>query len=242
MNSFSNRLQAGELLARQLEEYAGRQDVVVLALPRSGVPVAYAIAARLECPLDILLVGKLGVPGHEDMTMGAVSSRGVCVLRPETIALLDIPPDEIETMAQRELREIKRRESAYRAVRPQHDLKDRVVIVADDGLVSGATMLAAVRTLRHEHPARVIVAVPVATPDSIAELRAEVEAVVCLHVPDWFTSVAQWYEDASPVEDAQIMEYLRQAAQWRLPAESAAQAALQATRASRKNAPAARSS
>lgn len=242
MNPFSNRLQAGQLLAEQLEEYAGRQDVAVLALPRSGVPVGYAIAARLECPLDILLVGKLGVPGHEDMAMGAVSSRGVCVLRPETIALLDIPPDVIETMAQRELREMKHRESAYRAIRPQHDLKDRVVIVADDGLVSGATMLAAVRTLRHEHPARIIVAVPVATPDSIAELRAEVETVICLQVPEWFASVAQWYEDASPVEDAQVMEYLRQAAQWRLPDEAGAQASHHGASSSRNNAPAARPS
>jgi putative phosphoribosyl transferase len=242
MNPFSNRLHAGQLLARQLEEYAGRQDVVVLALPRGGVPIGYAIASRLECPLDVFLVGKLGVPGHEDMALGAVSSRGVCVLRPETIALMDIPPDAIEAMAQRELREMKRRESAYRATYPQQELKDRIVIVADDGLVSGATMLAAVRALRHEHPTQIIVAVPVATPDSIVELRAEVETVICLQVPEWFTSVGQWYEDASPVEDAQVMEYLRQAAQWRLPDAAGAQSSILAQPLHQENVPPARPS
>jgi predicted phosphoribosyltransferase len=225
MDPFRNRLQAGHLLAQQLEEFAGRPDTVVLALPRGGVPVGYAIASRLECPLDVLLVSKLGVPGHEDMALGAVSSRGVCVLRPETIALMDIPPDVIEAMAQRELSEMKRRELSYRAIRPPHELKDRLVIVADDGLVSGATMLAAVRSLRHEHPAQIIVAVPVASADSITELRTEVETVICLLVPDWLTSVGQWYEDSSSVDDSSVMEYLREAAHWRHPDGAEAQSA-----------------
>ncbi len=223
MNPFPDRLQAGQLLARQLEAYAGRHDVVVLALPRGGVPVGYAIAARLESPLDVLLVGKLGVPGHEDMSLGAVSSRGVCVLRPEAIAMMDLPPELIETMAHAELRELRRRELAYRVLRPAMDVQGKVVIVADDGLATGASMLAAVKTLRHEHPAQIIVAVPVATADSIAELHDEADAVICLQVPDWFTSVGQWYEDFHQVSDSQVMDYLRRAAQWHIPQEAGVQ-------------------
>jgi len=219
MKPFSNRLQAGQILSRQLEEYAGRRDVVVLALPRGGVPIGFAIAARLESPLDVFFVRKLGVPGHEDLTLGAVSSRGICVLRPETIALMDIPPEVIEAVAHRELREIKQLERAYRAVRPELVLKDRIVIVADDGLVTGATMLAAVRALRHEHPAQIVVAIPVGTEESVAELRAEADAVICLQVPAWIPSVAQWYEDFSSVDEAQAMDYLLKAAHWRMPDE-----------------------
>jgi predicted phosphoribosyltransferase len=240
MDLFRNRVQAGKLLAQQLEEYAGRPDVVVLALPRGGVPVGYAIASRLECPLDVFLVGKLGVPGHEDMAVGAVSSRGVCVLRPETIALMDIPPDVIEAMAQRELDEMKRRERAYRAIRSPQELKGRVVIMADDGLVSGATMLAAVRALRHEHPSQIIVAVPVASADSMAELRTEVETVICLQVPDWLTSVGQCYEDASPVDDAQVMEYLREAMQWHPPGGRGEQTPIHAQISQQATSPASR--
>lgn len=219
MEPFHNRLQAGQLLAQQLEEYAGRQDTIVLALPRGGMPIGYAIASRLECPLDVMLVAKLGIPGHEDLALGAVSSRGICVLRPETIALMDIPPDVIEAMAHRELHEMRQRERAYRAVRSPQDFKDKVIIVADDGLVSGATMLAATRALRHEQPAQIIVAVPVASADSINELRTEVQNVLCLLVPDWLTSVEQWYEDSSPVDDAKVMEYLREASRWPAPEE-----------------------
>ncbi|TCS34705.1 putative phosphoribosyltransferase [Paucimonas lemoignei] len=210
MEPFHNRLQAGQLLSQQLKEYAGRQDAVVVALPRGGVPVGFAIASRLECPLDVMPVAKLGVPGHDGVALGAISSRGVCVLRPETISLMDIAPDAIEAIAQRELTAMKQRERSYRAVRPPLDLKDKVVIVADDGLASGATMLAATRALRHEQPAQIIVAVPVASADSITELRTEVQNVVCLMVPDWLTSVDQWYEDSAPVEDAKVMEYLRE--------------------------------
>lgn len=242
MNPFPNRLQAGHLLGQQLEEYAGRSDVVVLALPRGGVPVGYAIAVRLDCPLDVFLVGKLGAPSHEDMTLGAVSSRGVCVIRPETIALMDIPPDVIESMAQRELREMKRRERAYRAIRPQQDLKGQVVIVADDGLVSGATMLAAVRALRHEHPSQIIVAVPVATPDALAEVRREIDTVICLQVPEWFTSVGQWYEDPGPQKDVEVMDYLREAAQRQLPHGGSSQPSLFHPPPAAENSPATRSS
>lgn len=213
MSLFSDRLQAGQQMASKLKDYADRHDIIVLALPRGGVPVGYAIATALQAPLDVLLVGKLGVPGHEDLALGAISSRGVCVLRPETIALMDIPPDAIDAIAHKELHEIKRRERAYRAVRPALDIKDHVVIVVDDGLVTGATMIAAVRALRHEHPAQIIVAVPVGTAECIAELQAEVDALFYLEVPEWIASVGQCYDESGSPEDAQVMEYLKKAAQ-----------------------------
>lgn len=219
MNLFENRKHAGEMLAHRLAQYAKRPDVVVLGLPRGGVPVAYAIAAQLEVTLDIFLVRKLGVPGREEFAMGAVSSQGVCVLRSETIALMDIPPEVIEATAQRELREMKRREHAYRSSRPAPSLRDRIAIVVDDGLATGATMQAAVRALRHEHPARIVVAVPVAAPESIAELQTEVDEVICLHVPEWFSSVGQWYDDFKQVSDDEVKKCLMQAEQWRIPQE-----------------------
>lgn len=212
MTLFSDRLQAGQQLASKLKAYADRHDIIVLALPRGGVPVGYAIATALQAPLDVLLVGKLGVPGHEDLALGAISSRGICVLRPETIALMDIPPDAIDAIAHKELHEIKRRERAYRAIRPALEIKDQVVMVVDDGLVTGTTMVAAVRTLRHEHPAQIIVAVPVGTAECIAELQAEVDALFCLEVPEWIASVGQCYDEPGSPDDAQVMQYLQKAA------------------------------
>lgn len=209
MTLFSDRLQAGQQLASALKDYAGRDDIIVLALPRGGVPVGYAIATALQAPLDVLLVGKLGVPGHEDLALGAISSRGVCVLRPETIALMDIPPDAIDALAHKELHQIKQRERAYRTILPVLEIKDQVVMVVDDGLVTGATMVAAVRTLRHEHPAQIIVAVPVGTAESVAELQAEVDALFCLQVPEWIASVGQCYDEPGFPDDAQVMQYLQ---------------------------------
>ncbi|WP_164931979.1 phosphoribosyltransferase family protein [Janthinobacterium sp. 17J80-10] len=214
MSLFSDRLQAGQQLSGSLKEYAGRHDIIVLALPRGGVPVAYSIAKTLHAALDVFLVGKLGVPGHEDLALGAISSRGVCVLRPETIALMDIPVDAIDAIAHKELREIKRRERAYHGIRPSLDIEGRVVIVVDDGLVTGATMLAAVRALRHEHPGQIIVAVPVATAESIAELEAEVDALFCLQVPEWIASVGQCYDEPGSPDDAQVIQYLQNASDW----------------------------
>lgn len=219
MNPFQNRQKAGEMLAKRLEAYAGHPDAIVLALPRGGVPVGFAVAAQLQIPLDVFLVRKLGVPGREELAMGAVSSQGVCVLRPEIIALMDIPPEVIEATAQRELREMKRRERAYRQSRPAQRLQNRIAIVVDDGLATGATMQAAVRALRHEHPAQIIVAVPVAAPETIAELQVEVDQLICLHIPEWFASVGQWYDEFPQISDTQVKDYLLQAEQWHIPDE-----------------------
>lgn len=214
-HSFRNRLQAGEMLAERLVGFAHEHDVVVLGLPRGGVPVAYSIAERLEVPLDILLVRKLGIPGNAELAMGAVASDGVCVLRPEIIASLDISADAIEAAAKREMHEIRRREKLYRPQDSQPiDLHGRRVILVDDGLATGATMLAAVRAVRHESPARIIIAVPVAPAESIAELRAETDAIICLHTPEWFGAVSQFYDDFPQLEDAEVKHYLMQAASW----------------------------
>lgn len=234
MIPFQNRLQAGEMLAKRLEAYARRQDAIVIALPRGGVPVAYAIAAHLEIPLDLILVRKLGVPGREELDMGAVSSEGVCVLRSEIIAMMDIPPDVIEATAQRALRELTRCERTYRQGRAAHHLQGQTIIVVDDGLASGATMQAAVRALRHAHPAQILVAIPVAAPESLAELQNEVDQIICLHLPEWFDSVGQWYEDYSQVSDAQVKAYLAQAEQWHIPQEREVHDAVQ-RRAPRKS-------
>lgn len=237
MNPFQNRLQAGEMLAQRLEAYARHADAIVLALPRGGVPVAYAIAEHLQIPMDLLLVRKLGVPGREELAMGAVSSQGVCVLRPEIIALMDIPPEVIEAAAQRELREMKRRERLYRQSRPAQHLQGRIAIVVDDGLATGATMQAAVRALKHEHPAQIIVAVPVAAPESIAELQTEVDHVLCLHIPEWFASVGQWYDEFPQVTDREVTQYLVQAEQWHIPSEQDVHAATHQRAARKAGAP-----
>lgn len=209
------------MLAERLSGFAGQHDVVVLGLPRGGVPVAFAIAEKLQVPLDILPVRKLGVPGNEEFAMGAIAGEGVCVLRPEVIAGLDIAPEAIEEIAHRELRELKRREQAYRPG-PPVPLQNRVVILVDDGLATGATMQAAVKAARHAHPAQVIVAVPVSAKQSVAELRADVDQVVCLHMPEWFGAVSQFYDDFAQVGDAEVTRFLRQAADWNVTTEAAA--------------------
>lgn len=210
---FHNRRQAGQMLSGQLAEYAHGSDVVVLGLPRGGVPVAYAIAEQLAVHLDIFLVRKLGIPGNEELAMGAIAGDGVCVLRPEIIASLDIPAEAIELAARREMEEIRRREIQYRpAGTHAQDLHGCRVILADDGLATGATMLAAVRAVRHENPAKLIVAVPVAPAGSGTELRTEADDFICLHTPEWFGAVSQFYDDFSQLEDEEVRYYLAQAA------------------------------
>jgi predicted phosphoribosyltransferase len=205
---FRDRRQAGRVLAERLRHYAGRPDVVVLALPRGGVPVAYEVAHALGAPLDVFLVRKLGVPGHEELAMGAIASGGVRVLNPDVVAMLHIPPEVIDRIAAREEIELQRREREYRGDRPPLDLRGRIVILVDDGLATGATMRAAAASLRRQGAARVVVAVPVAAEETCAALRPEVDEVICAATPQPFYAVGAWYEDFAQTEDAQVRELL----------------------------------
>src|SRR5258708_3556962 len=180
---FRNRAEAGQLLAERLREYAGRDDVVVLGLPRGGVPVAFEIARALHAPLDVFVVRKLGVPHHEELALGAIATGGVRVLNKQLIESLGIPPEWIEAIDAKERRELGRRERAYRADRPPPDLAGKTVILVDDGLATGSTMSAAARAVRADDPARVVVAVPVADPEGCASLRPPAADVVCLPTP-----------------------------------------------------------
>jgi len=209
---FVNRREAGEDLATKLTTYANRPDVLVLALPRGGVPVGFSVARALHVPLDVFLVRKLGVPGHEELAMGAVASGGVRVLNSDVVAILRIPASLIDTIASRELQEIERRERHYRARRPAVEVQGRTLILVDDGLATGATMRAAVTALRQRHPARVIVAVPIAAPETCAELGTEVDEIVCARTPEPFYAVGLWYDDFTQVSDEEVRDLLMAAA------------------------------
>jgi putative phosphoribosyl transferase len=208
---FENRLQAGDLLADHLGAYMRQADAIVLALPRGGVPVGFALVKKLEIPLDIMLVRKLGVPGREEYAMGAIASGGLCVLKTEVLETFDIPAEVIEAVAERERREIERREKLYRAGRRPPQLEGKTVIVVDDGLATGATMLAATKALRKEHPAKVIIAVPVAASESCRELAEQVDEIICLNVPEPFYAVGSWYEDFTQTTDAEVVQLLAEA-------------------------------
>ncbi|WP_426189408.1 phosphoribosyltransferase [Massilia sp. DWR3-1-1] len=214
---FSTREQAGKLLAARLRAYAYRADVTVIGLPRGGVAVAAAVAAILDVALDIVLVRKLGVPGHPEYAMGAVASGGLRVLQPDTVAELHIPAAVIEQVAEHEAAEIARREALYGAHAPGPALQGRVLIVVDDGLATGATMWAAVEALRQAGPARMVVAVPVGAPDTCAALRPRVDELVCLREPSPFFAVGQWYRDFRQIDDAEVSALLAAARQRRHP-------------------------
>ena len=208
---FTNRQRAGELLAAKLIAYAHRSDALVLALPR-GVPVGSALARALHVPLDIFLVRKLGVPGHEELAMGAIASGGVRVLNEDVVQALAIPTALIDRVATREQREIVRREQRYREGQPAPALAGRTVILVDDGLATGATMRAAARAVRYHQPARVVIAVPTAAPETCAALQDEVDEVVCAMTPEPFCAVGLWYADFHQVTDKEVRELLAQAA------------------------------
>jgi erythromycin esterase-like protein/predicted phosphoribosyltransferase len=205
---FRNRAEAGRLLAERLSAYRGRDDVVVLALPRGGVPVGFKVAATLGAPLDVFLVRKLGVPGHEETALGAIATGGTRVLNRELIESLDIPPEWIEAIDARERRELDRRERLYRGDRPPPDLAGKTVVLVDDGLATGSTMLAAIHALRAEDPARIVVAVPVADPKVCAALRDVADEVVCLRTPESFRAVGLWYEDFAQTTDDDVRDLL----------------------------------
>jgi predicted phosphoribosyltransferase len=209
---FQDRFDAGRQLAARLMDYADRPDVVVLALPRGGVPVAFEVARALHAPLDVFLVRKLGLPGHEELAMGAIASGGVRVLNEDVVRTLQIPEEVIDQVAAEEKRELTRRERAYRDDRPAPEVRDWVVILVDDGLATGSTMRAAVRALRQRGPSRIVVAVPVAAPDTCAALRDEVDDIVCARTPEPFYAVGAWYDVFSQTTDAEVRELLARAA------------------------------
>ncbi len=208
---FENRAQAGRLLATELSNYVGRGDVLVLALPRGGVPVGYEVARALGAPLDVLVVRKLGVPGYEELAMGALATGGACVLDRELIHNLRIPRALIDEVVAQERRELARRDREYRDDRPAARVSGRCVILVDDGLATGSTMRAAVAAVRRLGAGRVVVAVPVASPEARERLRREADEVVCVAAPMPFHAVGIWYEDFSQTTDAQVRELLGRA-------------------------------
>ncbi len=208
MTPFRDRADAGQQLAARLAAYAGRPDVLVLALPRGGVPVAYAVARALPAPLDVFLVRKLGVPGHEELAMGAIASGGVRVLNRDVVEGLNIPEHVVEAVTAREAQELERREHLYRGDRPFPAVVGSSVILIDDGLATGATMRAAVAALRQQGPARLVVAVPVAAAPTCDAFRREVDEIVCLLTPEPFLAVGHWYEDFSPTTDEEVHDLL----------------------------------
>ncbi len=208
--AFLDRRDAGRELARELKRYAGDPSILVLALPRGGVPVAYEVARALQAPLDVFVVRKLGVPGHRELAMGAIASGGLRVLNPDVIDALGITPGMIEAVAAKELVELERQQRAYRGDAPFPELAGRTVIVVDDGLATGSTMRAAVRALRQSNPRRIIVAVPVAAQETARSLRQEAE-VVCPSTPPDFHAVSMWYEDFSQTSDEEVRNLLESA-------------------------------
>ena len=209
---FRDRTDAGRRLAERLGGYAGRPGVLVLALPRGGVPVAFEVARALGAPLDVFLVRKLGVPGHEELAMGAIATGGVRVVNEAVVRELGIGGEVIDAVAGRERAELERRERAYRGERPAPEVRGRTVILVDDGLATGSTMRAAALAVRRGEPERVVVAAPVAARATCAELRAEVEEVVCAATPEPFFGVGRWYEDFSQTTDEEVRELLARAA------------------------------
>ena len=205
---FRDRRDAGRQLARALAAYAGRPDVVILALPRGGVPVASEVARALAAPLDIVVVRKLGVPGCEELAFGALATGGVRVLNEELVQRLGIPPRVIAAVTAAERKELQRRRRTYRSQRRPPPVRGRIVILIDDGVATGASIRAALAVLRRARPARIVVAVPVAAPEACAALRAEVDEFVCARTPQPFHAVGHGYEDFAPTSDAEVRDLL----------------------------------
>jgi putative phosphoribosyl transferase len=211
MRSFIDRRDAGRKLAQKLSAYREPPNVLILALPRGGVPVAYEVALALNAPLDIFIVRKLGLPGQEELAIGAIASGGIRVLNRDVIRMLSIPDEIIDFVAKRELQELQRRESLYRKDRPYPEVRDKTVILIDDGLATGASMRAAIAGLRSKHPDRIVVAVPAAAPDVCAAFQTEVDEIVCAVTPEPFYGVGRWYEDFSQVTDEEVRILLEEA-------------------------------
>lgn len=212
---YRDRADAGKRLAEQLREYANRDDVIVLGLPRGGVPVAFEVARSLGVPLDIMLVRKLGVPGHEELAMGAIASGGVRVLNEDVVYEIGIGDELIERVTTREQAELERRERAYRNNRPEPDLRGKTVILVDDGLATGATIRAAAQAARQHDARKVIIAAPVGAHETCERLRDVADDVVCAATPAFFIAIGSWYEDFSQTTDAEVTEILTRAAERR---------------------------
>jgi predicted phosphoribosyltransferase len=210
---FEDRAAAGKYLATKLLDYKDREDVLVLALPRGGVPVAFEVAKMLDAPMDVFLVRKLGVPGQEELAMGAIASGNVRVLNEEIVDYLEIPERVIEATAATELKELKRRELTYRGDRPAPNVIGKTVILIDDGLATGSTLRAAAQALRQQQPARIVVAVPVSAPQTCDEYRLGVDEIVCAVTPEPFFGVGRWYLDFSQTSDEEVRYLLAQAAE-----------------------------
>jgi predicted phosphoribosyltransferase len=205
---FRDRTEAGQCLSKKLAAYADRSDVIVLALPRGGVPVGYEVAKALRVPLDAFLVRKLGAPGQEELAMGAIAAGGIRVINDEVVRLLHIQQRVIDSVAAREAQELARRDRLYRGTRPPPEVKGNTVILVDDGLATGSSMRAAVAALRQQGPKRIVVAVPVAAGQTVREFAGEGDELVCCYTPEPFFSVGFWYEDFSQASDDEIRELL----------------------------------
>ena len=211
--TFQNRRDAGKRLASLLHEYAGVKNVLVLGLPRGGVPVAYEVAQALHAPLDVFVVRKLGVPGQEELAFGAIATGGVRILNSSVMEHARITEEEVETVSRAETKELERRERAFRGGRAAPQIEGRTVILIDDGLATGATMRAAIMALRQQHPARIVVGVPAASPESCAEFQDEVDDIVCAVTPDPFYSVGSWYDDFSQTTDEEVQDLMDRVSQ-----------------------------
>jgi len=219
MKQFFNRTEAGQFLAENLSSYANRADVLVLALPRGGVPVAVEVARKLHAPLDVFVVRKLGLPGHPELAMGAIASGGVRVFNGDVVNSLLIPDEVIDAVSAQELTELQHREKVYRDDLPPPEVEGKTVILIDDGIATGSTMLAAVSALRQLNVSRIVVAVPVIAASTYYEIRRAADDVAAVMVPENFYAVGQWYEDFSQTSDDEVRDLLAQAAH-RQPAET----------------------
>jgi predicted phosphoribosyltransferase len=210
---FQSRAEAGQLLAAELKRFAREPNLVILALPRGGVPVAFEVAMALRAPLDVFIVRKLGTPGQRELAMGAIASGGVRVINDHVVQALRIPMDVIDSVAAKEEQELKRREFAYRGDYSEPEVRGKTVILIDDGIATGSTMQAAIRALNSQQTARLIVAVPTCAPTTFRELREEVDEFVALMTPEPFYGVGQWYADFGQTSDEEVSELLARARQ-----------------------------
>jgi putative phosphoribosyl transferase len=211
MKPFFSRFEAGRLLAAKLSQYRNHPEVLILALPRGGVPVAYEIAKELNIPIDIFLVRKLGVPGNRELAMGAIASGGLRILNEDLVRAFEVSEAEIQSATDSERIELEKRERLYRGTRPPLNLLNRTVILVDDGLATGATMLVAVQTVRQQYPARIVVAVPVAATETCEKIKAEVDEIICETTVDTLYAIGAWYENFTQLSDEEVSELLNRA-------------------------------